>query len=221
MTYGLAGPADVRAEQIRFGPEGMAFRVIAGAMHAEARLPAWGRHNVANALAATAVGLVLGMDLGTITAGMARWTPPAKRLQPIHLGHVLVINDTYNSSPASVRAALDVLEEIGRGRRVVVVLGEMRELGAQSGELHRDVGGDLARRKIARVLTVGAGADAIGEGAAAAGVARNRIEHAPTVEEATTRLRAMLQAGDVVLIKGSRALELERIVAELERALLV
>jgi len=215
VTYGLAGPADVRADQIRFEPAGMAFRVLAGPKRAEARLPAWGQHNVANALAATAVGLELGMDLDAIVAAMAEWTPPAKRLQPVQLGTVLVINDTYNSSPASVRAALDVLEHVGQGRRLVVVLGEMRELGARSPQLHRDVGRDLAHRKIALVLTVGPGAEAIGEGAAAAGVAPDCIEHVPTVEEATTRLRTILRAGDVVLIKGSRILQMERIVTAL------
>src|SRR5437667_415065 len=171
VTYGLAGPADVRADQIRFEPAGMAFRVLAGPKRAEARLPAWGQHNVANALAATAVGLELGMDLDAIVAAMAEWTPPAKRLQPVQLGTVLVINDTYNSSPASVRAALDVLEHVGQGRRLVVALGEMRELGAGSPQLHRDVGRDLAHRKIALVLTVGPGAEVIGEGAAAGGAA--------------------------------------------------
>src|SRR2546425_2526461 len=216
MTYGLAGPADVRADQVRFEPAGMTFRLLAGRKHTEARLPAWGRHNVANALAATAVGVVLGMDLDAIAAGMAGWTPPAMRLQPVQLDDILVINDAYNSSPSSVRAALDVLEEAGRGRRLVAVLGEMRELGAQSPELHRDVGRDVARRKIAFLLAVGGGAGVIGEGAAAGGMDSDRIEHALTLEEATTRLRTLLQPGDVVLIKGSRLLHLERIVEALD-----
>jgi len=194
----------------------MTFRLLARGKHTEARLPAWGRHNVANALAATAVGLVLGMDLDAIAAGMAGWTPPAMRLQPVRLDDILVINDAYNSSPSSVRAALDVLEEAGRGRRLVAVLGEMRELGAQSPELHRDVGRDVARRKIAFLLAVGGGAGVIGEGAAAGGMESDRIEHALTLEEATTRLRTLLQPGDVVLIKGSRLLHLERIVEALD-----
>jgi len=91
----------------------------------------------------------------------------------------------------------------------------MRELGAQSPELHRDVGRDVARRKIAFLLAVGGGAGVIGEGAAAGGMDSDRIEHALTLEEATTRLRTLLQPGDVVLIKGSRLLHLERIVEAL------
>ena len=215
VTYGLAGPADVSADYIRFEPAGMAFRVLAGPKRVEALLPAWGRHNVANALAAAAVGLELGMDLDAIVAGMATWTPPAKRLQPVQLGEVLVINDTYNSGPASMRAALDVLEEVGRGHRLVVVLGEMRELGPQSSQLHRDVGRELARRKIPVVLTVGSGAEAIGEGATAAGLPPDRLEHLSTLEETTARLHTILRAGDVVLVKGSRALKMERIVEAL------
>ncbi len=212
ITYGLAGPADVTAAHVRFEPEGMAFRLIAAGTRADVRLPAWGRHNVGNALAAAAVGLALGMDVETIAAGAASWSPPKMRLQPIRLGEILVINDAYNSSPTSVRAALDVLEEVGRGRRLIAVLGEMRELGPQSLDLHRAVGGDVARRHLAALLTVGHGAEAIGDGAAEAGMARDRIEHVATVEEAAGRLRALLRGGDVVLIKGSRAVRMEHIV---------
>src|SRR5438445_3110778 len=93
----------------------------------------------------------------------------------------------------------------------------MRELGAGSPQLHRDVGRDLAHRKIALVLTVGPGAEVIGEGAAAAGVAPGCIEHVPTIEEATTRLRTIRRAGDGVWIKGSRALRRERTVEGLGR----
>src|SRR2546428_219856 len=139
-------------------------------------------------MAAPSVGRVWGMDLAAMAAGMAGWTPPAMRLQPMQLDDILVINDAYNSSPSSVRAALDVLEEAGRGHRLVAVLGEMRELGAQSPELHRDVGRDVARRKIAFLLAVGGGAGVIGEGAAAGGMESDRIEHAPSLQAATTRL---------------------------------
>ncbi len=215
ITYGLAEPADVTASDVRFEPEGMAFHLVAAGTRTAVRLPVWGRHNVANALAAAAVGLALGMDAEMIAAGTASWSPPKMRLQPIRLGEILVINDAYNSSPTSMRAALDVLEEVGRGRRRIAVLGEMRELGPRSPDLHRAVGGDVARRQLASLLTVGQGAEAIGDGAAAGGMARDRIEHIATVEEAAGRLRALLRGGDVVLIKGSRALHMEDIVGAL------
>src|SRR2546428_6453699 len=179
MTYGLAGPADVRAHQVRFEPAGMTFRLLAGRKHTAARRAALRRHNVANALAATAVGLVLGMDLDAIAAGMAGGTPPAMRLQPMQLVDILAINHAYKPSTSSSRSSLDVLEEAGRGRRLVAVLGEMRELGAQSSELDRGVGRDVARRKIAFLLAVGAGAGVIGERAAAGRVPPHPFSPAP------------------------------------------
>jgi len=217
MTYGLAGPADVTATHIRFEPEGMAFRLVAGGVRADVRLPAWGRHNVANALAAAAVGLALGMDAEAVAFGAAAWSPPTMRLRPVRAGEMLILNDAYNSSPASVRAALDVLEEAGGDRRRIAVLGEMRELGPRSTDLHRAVGSDAARRRLTALLTVGPGARAIGDGAAADGMSGDRIMHAETVDEAADRLRRILRPGDIVLIKGSRALHMERIVEALVR----
>ncbi len=216
LTYGLDGEADVTAAGVRLEPAGMAFRLTAGGAQADVHLPAWGRHNVSNALAAATVAMALGLDVATIAAGCASWTPSKMRLQPLRAGSVLILNDAYNASPASTRAALDVLEEVGRGRRVLAVLGAMKELGPQSPDLHRAVGADVARRRVTALLTVGDGAEAIGEGAASSGMDRSRIAHVSTVAEAATRLRSMLQPGDVVLVKGSRAVEMERIVDTLQ-----
>jgi UDP-N-acetylmuramoyl-tripeptide--D-alanyl-D-alanine ligase len=216
LTYGLDGAADVTAAEVRFEAAGMVFRLTARGAHADVHLPAWGRHNVSNALAAATVAVALGLDVAPIAAGCASWTPSKMRLQPLRAGSVLILNDAYNASPASAHAAFDVLEEVGRGRRMLAVLGAMKELGPQSAELHRAVGADVARRHISALLTVGDGADAIGEGAASGGMDRARIAHVSTVAEASTRLRAMLQPGDVVLVKGSRAVEMERIVETLQ-----
>jgi UDP-N-acetylmuramoyl-tripeptide--D-alanyl-D-alanine ligase len=218
MTYGLDGVADVTASQVRFEPSGMVFRLSASGTHADVRLLAWGRHNVSNALAAATVGVALGMDVATISAGCAAWKPPKMRLEPVRVGDVVILNDAYNSSPTSARAAFDVLEDVARGGRMLAVLGAMKELGPQSADMHRAVGRDVARRHIAVLLTVGEGAEAIGEGAIAGGMDRRRVEHVETVEQAVGKLRTMLQPKDVVLIKGSRAAEMERIVDTLRTA---
>jgi UDP-N-acetylmuramoyl-tripeptide--D-alanyl-D-alanine ligase len=216
MTYGLDGDADVTASDLRFEAAGMAFRLIVGKRQADVRLPVWGRHNVSNALAAATVAVALELDVATIAAGCAAWTPPKMRLQPVRVGDILILNDAYNSSPASARAAFDVLENIARGGRMLAVLGAMKELGPDSSEMHWAVGADVARRHISALLTVGEGAEAIGEGAAAGGMDRRRIEHAATVADATVTLRTMLRPRDVVLVKGSRAVEMERIVDMLQ-----
>ncbi len=218
MTYGLDGEADVSASHVRFEPAGMAFRLSVGGRHANVHLPAWGRHNVSNALAAAAVGVTQGLDVATIGAGCAAWKAPKMRLEPVRVGDVLILNDAYNSSPASAHAAFDVLEDVARGARMLAVLGAMKELGPHSAEMHRAVGTDIARRHIAALLTVGEGAEAIGEGAVAGGMDRARVEHVGTVAQAAGRLREMLQPKDVVLVKGSRAVEMERIVETLRTA---
>lgn len=218
MTYGLDREADVTASHVRLEASGMAFRLRGGGRAADVHLPVWGRHNVSNALAAAAVGVTLGLDVGTISAGCAAWKPPKMRLEPVRVGEVLILNDAYNSSPTSALAAFDVLADVARGERMLAVLGAMKELGPQSAEMHRAVGRDVARRHIAALLTVGDGAEAIGEGAIASGMERRLVEHVRTVEDAGRTLRGMLQPKDVVLVKGSRAVEMERIVDMLRTA---
>jgi UDP-N-acetylmuramoyl-tripeptide--D-alanyl-D-alanine ligase len=216
VGYGLSTPAEVTASQVRLDADGTTFRLHAGGRTQQVRLACWGRHNVSNALAAAAVGLVLEVDPDDIAAGLGVWRPPAMRLQPLRAGEVLIINDAYNSSPPAVRAALAVLAELGRGRRRVAVLGEMRELGARSAELHRQVGAEAARHADV-VVAVGDGAAALAAGAVQAG--GEVVEAAATVEEAAQRVQALVRPGDVVLVKGSRALRMERIVEVLTAGL--
>ncbi|MDQ7819785.1 MAG: UDP-N-acetylmuramoyl-tripeptide--D-alanyl-D-alanine ligase [Armatimonadota bacterium] len=209
VGYGLSAGAEVTASDIRLDDGGTTFRLHAAGWTRQVRLSAWGRHTVSNALAAAAVGLVWGVSPDDIVAGLDAWRPPPMRLQPVRAGDVLVINDAYNSSPRSARAALEVLAEVGRGRRRVAVLGEMRELGPRSADLHREVGA-LAARHADVVVAVGGGAGALAEGAVQAG--GRAVEYAPTVEEAARLAQALVRPGDVILVKGSRALRMERVV---------
>lgn len=211
LTYGVTPGADVRAEETRFTPQGMRVR-LAPPERVDVDLPVWGLHNVRNALAAAAVARALGVDRDAVREGLAAYRPPKMRLQPVAAGDVLIINDAYNASPASMEAAFDVLAEVGRGRRLVAALGEMKELGAGAIRMHRDVGRSLARHAVALLVTVEQGADAIAEGAEAAGLARKCIVRARSVEEAADRLADLVRPGDVVLVKGSRALQMERLV---------
>lgn len=215
VTYGLTDGADARGTDVTFTPTGMRFRLRWQGRDTDVALPAWGRHNVRNALAAAAVGLVMGLDPQEAGEGLARYHPPKMRLQPVPSGDVLIINDAYNASPASMEAAFEVLEEVGRGRRTVAILGEMRELGADAVRMHRAVGASLARRPVSLLVTVAAGGDPIAAGATAAGMDPLSIVRLASVDEAAARLPALIRSGDVVLVKGSRALEMERIVAAL------
>lgn len=217
LTYGFASDADVRAEEAWFTPRGMRVR-LAAPEPLEVDLPAWGRHNVRNALAAAAVARALGVDRDAIRDGLADWHPPKMRLEPVIAGDVLIINDAYNASPASMQAAFDVLAEVGRGRRLVAALGEMKELGTAAVRMHQDVGRSLSRLAVGLLVTVEPGADAIADGAEAAGIPRERIVRTRSVAEAADRLGALVRPGDVVLVKGSRALRMERLVDALRVA---
>jgi UDP-N-acetylmuramoyl-tripeptide--D-alanyl-D-alanine ligase len=212
VTYGSAPDADVRAEEVEATARGLRAVIVAAGERAAVTLPALGRHNVVNLLAAAAAARACGLDLAAAAEGLAAYRPPKMRLEPVPAGDVLVINDAYNASPASMEAAFEVLAEVASGRRTVAVLGEMKELGSEAVPLHRAVGSSLARRRPAVLVAVERLGRAIAEGALAAGMPAEAVIPLPSVEAAAERVLGLLRPGDVVLVKGSRALAMERIV---------
>ncbi len=221
MTYGFADDADVRAEAVgSAGPDGMRFTLRAAGGSQPVAISQLGRHAVHNALAAAAVGLAAGIDLATIAAALGSASGAAHRGELIRLGDVTVFDDSYNAAPASMLAALDVLAGL-RGRRVAV-LGEMLELGEDADAGHAAVGRAAAR--VADLLIVvgddpEGSADALAVGALEAGLAPDRILRVADAEAALDELRPRLSTGDVVLVKASRGIALDRLVDALRREL--
>ena len=217
MTYGFADDADVRAENVLSrGADGMAFDVVAGHDRRRAEVPTLGRLAVHNALAAVAAGLAAGVPLDAIGTALARgWSAP-HRAQLVHAGDVTIVDDSYNASPASVAAALEILAGLP-GRRVAV-LGEMLELGSDHEDGHRRTG-EAAAAVADELVVVGEGAAPIASGARAAGMTADRVTLAPDRDAARDRLVGMLRPGDVVLVKASRGIELDVLVDELVAAL--
>ncbi|HEY7736024.1 MAG TPA: UDP-N-acetylmuramoyl-tripeptide--D-alanyl-D-alanine ligase [Candidatus Limnocylindrales bacterium] len=218
LGYGFDEAADVRADDVRSaGFAGMTFALhLPGEGPIAASIPTLGRLAVHNALAAAAVGSVAGLDAGAITAGLARgWSAP-HRAEIVRAGAVTIVDDSYNASPASVIAALELLAGLP-GRRIAV-LGEMLELGDGSEAGHVAVG--RAAAGVASLLVVvGPGAAGIAEGAEDAGLRADATVHVPDVEAAIAELDGRLRDGDVVLVKASRGAALERVVDALrERA---
>ncbi len=214
VTYGFAPGADVTAADVESaGFEGMRFVLrLPGGRSAPVRLPGLGRMAVHNALAAAAVGGAAGLQLPEIVAGLeAGWAAP-HRTNLIRVGEVTVVDDSYNASPGAVRAALDLLAGLP-GRRLAV-LGEMLELGNAAAEGHRSVG-EAAAGIVDLLVVVGRGARGIADGALAAGLPPQRLVFAPDRVAALDALRARLRPGDVVLVKASRGIELDVLVAEL------
>lgn len=206
VYYGLSPQCDVRAgEVVSRGLDGFSFRLScpAGAIDVSCPLP--GKHHVYPALAAATVGLNEGMGLEEIAAGLAEARPDLRlRVLPGPGGSV-IIDDSYNASPASMLAALDLLAELP-GRRIAL-LGEMRELGAEEEEGHRAVG----RRAAAvcdRLFVCGEQARPLAEAASAGGLEARWLESG----EAADALRRELGRRDYLLVKASRAMGFEAIV---------
>lgn len=218
VSFGLSARAQVRAEDIV--PEsrrGTSFRLVLPerVRGTKVLVPVYGAHNLLNALAAAAVGVVLDMSGTAIARGLAGFKPAVMRSQISHWKGVTIINDAYNANPASMKAALTLLAEMGGGRRTLAALGDMLELGPQAADLHKDVGAYLAGQGIARLVACGPLARGIAAGAAAAGMAPQRIQEAPDAAAGAALVKSMVQDGDVLLVKGSRGMQMEKIIERL------
>ena len=215
-SYGLDPGADVGAEDVESaGLAGMRFVLRTDIGRREVAIPTLGRLSVHNALAGAAVGRVAGLSLDDIAAGLAAgWAAP-HRVQVVRAGGVTYIDDTYNASPRSVVAALDLLSGLP-GRRGAV-LGEMLELGDLSDDGHL-VAGEAAGRTLDWLVVVGRGAAAVAEGARVAGLDPARITLVADIDAALAFLPTRLRDGDVVLVKASRGIGLDRLVDSLASA---
>jgi UDP-N-acetylmuramoyl-tripeptide--D-alanyl-D-alanine ligase len=209
VTFGRAAGATVRiAGEPTDTDDGFAFTLETGGRRQPVSLAFAGRHNVVNALAAAAVGVALDLSLDDIARGLAAARPVGGRGVWKRAGDVTILDDTYNASPASVRAALETLAARRGDRRAVVVLGDMLELGALSDEAHREVGRHVAALRADEF--VGRCAALAVEAAHAAGL--TDAHHAATFEDTVAHLLKRLAPGDVVLVKGSRGMRMERVV---------
>jgi UDP-N-acetylmuramoyl-tripeptide--D-alanyl-D-alanine ligase len=206
IEFGLAPSADVTARHRQHGLESeIALKTPDG--KAAFRLRAPGVHNVRNALAAAAAAVALNIPVATIAAGLETYTGIKGRLQATSAAGATIIDDTYNANPESMRAAIAVLAH-SAGRKLLVV-GDMGELGARAPELHRELGALAKQAGIDRVLAFGehsaATAKAFGSGAT----------HYARIEDLVAEVKSALSPGLTVLVKGSRFMKMERVVAAL------
>ncbi|HXO36851.1 MAG TPA: UDP-N-acetylmuramoyl-tripeptide--D-alanyl-D-alanine ligase [Candidatus Acidoferrales bacterium] len=207
VQYGLGATAEVRAENIRSkGTEGSEFDVVTGTSREHATLPLVGEHNVLNALAAVAVGVERGLKPAEAVARLATLIPADKRGQVLQVGNVTVINDCYNSNPKALEAMVDALAAMNARRRIVVA-GEMLELGPAGEEMHRQAGDHISEKKIDVLIGVRGLAQAMVGAAERAGA---RAEFVASSEEAGEWLAREARDGDVILLKASRGVKLER-----------
>lgn len=217
LMYGLSSEADLWADQIEgLGLEGIRFRIHYGGETLHVKLPLLGRHSVHTALRATAVGLVEGLSWQEIVEGLRSVEPSAQlRLYAVSgPDGATILDDTYNASPSSTIAALNLLDELG-GRKIAV-LGDMLELGDYEEEGHGKVG--MRALEVADVLvTVGKRGRIIGEVAVRWGMSADKVHMLEDNAEAIDLLERVVEGDDVILVKGSRAMKMEEIVNALSR----
>jgi UDP-N-acetylmuramoyl-tripeptide--D-alanyl-D-alanine ligase len=216
-TFGRHPDADVRVTSTEYEPPWLDFTLNDRFQY---RLRTPGPYNALNAAGAVTIARRLGFEQQEIAARLQSFTPPPMRAEVLELGGVMVLNDAYNANPHSALAAIDMLESLPcRGRRIVV-FGEMRELGSKSARLHRKVAERLAVGRIDHVLLVGPAADLMAEALDCAGrLFGPTTQCCETVDAGLEALLGLVQDGDVVLLKASRAVELDRIVQPLGAAL--
>lgn len=213
-TYGVSEACDVHAVDIELDPESRAsFEIVSGDVAIPVSLAVPGRHNVYNGLAAAAIGLRVGLGPDDISAGLGRASAGEMRMQTFtSAGGVHVINDAYNANPTSMRAAIETLAGISTAERRIAVLGDMAELGSLAELAHFRIGEELAGLPIDVLVTVGERAARIADGARAEGMPSDRVRPCVTADEASEVLDDLLEPGDVVLVKASRVMGLERVV---------
>ena len=212
LFFGESRAAHIRADSIRETSGEIFFTIRLPDSQIAVRLHAAGHFMVSNALAAAAAGYLAGLSGEEIQKGLSRFRPGSGRMDVISTERgVTIIDDTYNANPASMAAAIDTLVTLAGGQRSILVVGDMRELGEETDRLHRQIGERAGRSGITRLYATGTHAAVVAQGARAGGMDRYRIvtgEKAAIIED----LKNELQAGDRILVKGSRGSAMEAIV---------
>jgi len=217
VRVGLAAGNDWRARAVRLDPRGVTFHVEGpeAELSGEYRIQLLGHHQVVNALFAIAVGMELGLGRSAVVRGLAECRPPKMRLELGEFNGVWLLDDAYNANGDSMMVALHTLRDLPCKGRRVAVLGDMAELGAHSESSHEEVGRRVAELGVGQLFAIGKMAPVMARAARAAGL--NRVFEFADVETAASVVKSFVKAGDVVLLKASRATRIERI-AELLRA---
>jgi len=210
VRFGLGEGNDYRAVNLCPGAEEISFDVLCKKQKAHVHLRVPGEHNVYNALAAIAVGAFYGMKMEQAVAGVEKFVPSDKRMNIIRTDKLLILNDCYNASPASVEAAVNVLCGLESTRKVAV-LGDIKELGDFAPAAHGKIGKKVARAGLDCLIAIGENAKFIYRGALEGGLAESQVYCFKTRQQAIEALPGLIQNGDAVLVKASRAMQLEHV----------
>ena len=218
ISFGMQKNATVRFEHMESeGFDRMDLKFAIGKEKLKVSCHTSGLHNVMNAMAAAAGATALGMTPEEIIQGLEKFRPLAMRFEQVQLGNgVRLVNDTYNANPMSMEAAFRTVGAAKRAGRFVAVLGDMKELGEASDALHQAVGKKAAESGVEKLFVIGEFSAQLLLGAKKAGLNGSSVSQFDNADDLVKQLGLALQAGDVVLVKGSRAMKLEKIVEALK-----
>lgn len=218
VSMGGNKEAKFRASEIKVNENGSCFDLECGdRVIKNIKLSVIGTHFIKDALYACAVGYLFGIDENKIREGLLKYRPVGDRQNIYDMNGVKIIADCYNAAPESMRAAIDVLNGICCQGKKIAVLGDMKELGEDSGRMHFEVG-DYLRNKTDILVGIGDGGEEISHGALYSGMSGDKIvvyKGEDAKERAVKYLKSVVQTGDLILFKASRAMEFEKIIAEL------
>lgn len=219
MTFGMRPGNDVRAEAVRnLGKDGVSFELRYKGLSGQIMVPLQGMHNLFNALAAAAIALSMEEPFDNIREGLKMYDGIKGRFKTVPLtDDIILVDDTYNSNPSSLKAALDSVREMAAGgKRVIVGLGEMLELGEETVPAHADAGRMVADIGASWFFAMGEHAGEMIRGAVKGGLASERVFEVGTNEDMTMRIWDILRPGDIILLKGSRRIGLDAVARGLE-----
>lgn len=218
VTAGEKEDTDCRlSERKDLGEDGISFHLSCAGQEQDFYLPLLGNHNGLNAMLAAAAGIACGISLEDAAAGLRAMEPEARRLNIEDRGGIKLIDDTYNASPDSMMAAIDVLASVG-GRRKLAILADILEMGDAAAEYHKSVGEYASKKKIDVIISIGQNARYIAEGAReAASQGVSRIIYHETREPLMAALEQIIKPGDVVLVKGSNGMKMTEVAAAVRK----
>jgi UDP-N-acetylmuramoyl-tripeptide--D-alanyl-D-alanine ligase len=211
LSFGIDGKADVSASAVTQGKDFTDFTITSDDSRVDVRLRTVGKHNIYNALAAAAAARAVGMPGEAVKLGLDDFVPVAMRSELRQVEGRTVLADYYNANPSSMEAALSALVSLRTNGKAIAVLGDMLELGDVSEEAHRSIGRMAATLAVDILITIGQRAQDIAAGARDAGMPEGHILSAASQVDAADLLKRNSRPGDVILIKGSRGMKLEKI----------
>ncbi len=211
VWYGQKAKKGIKISHYKQNMYGAKFRMHYGGQIASTHWKIIGKHQLLSVYAASTVGIICGLTLKQIAKGLSQVKVPSHRLSAKTTDHINILDDTYNSSPKAAIESIVTLNELGKGKKKIAVLGEMKDLGELSESSHQEVGEKLAKSKINLLITLGSVAGIISKSAKKAGF-KGEIFNVKSTKEAIRKLKTISNKKTLVLIKGSRHAHMERIV---------